>query len=94
MLTVVGDSIVENCRAKGWRLLASNVRTNHVHVVVAAAASPERIMGSLKIQSTRDLRLGGLVAPGRRVWTHRGSKRYLFHPRDVERAINYVRHWQ
>jgi hypothetical protein len=43
---VVSETIEEHWRRRGWELLALNVRSNHVHVVVGFAdAAPEVMMG-------------------------------------------------
>jgi len=58
---VIGRTITDVCAHREWQLLAVNVRTNHVHVVVAAGAPPERVMTSLKSWSTRRMVAAGLV---------------------------------
>ncbi|HET6442189.1 MAG TPA: transposase [Phycisphaerae bacterium] len=80
----------ETCAARGWRLLAAHVRETHVHVVVAAAETPERVMTSLKAYASRGLNEAGFDAPGRKRWTRHGSTRYLWHETAVEQAVAYV----
>jgi alpha-D-ribose 1-methylphosphonate 5-triphosphate synthase subunit PhnG len=46
-------ALIERCSIQHWSLLAAHVRTNHVHVVVDAAASPERVMNDLKSYASR-----------------------------------------
>jgi hypothetical protein len=41
---VVEEAIREVCAHRGYQLAAVNVRTNHVHTVVAAACKPEPVM--------------------------------------------------
>lgn len=82
--------IREVCRFRGYRLLAANVRTNHVHVVIAAAVAPEKIMNDIKAYSTRRLREEGLVVSEGKVWVRHGSTRYLWKPVEVSGAVNYV----
>ena len=43
MRRVVRDTIVEDCRHRGVRLIALNVRASHVHVVVSAAMDPGKL---------------------------------------------------
>ena len=88
------SAILETCAFRGWDLLAVNVRTNHVHAVVAGGQPPERILAALKSWATRALIGKGLVISGRRIWARHGSTRYLFKGGDVERAIEYVNNWQ
>ncbi len=80
----------ERCEYAGWTLLALNVRTNHVHIVVTAEAMPERVMSSLKAWGTRRLVSRGLAVPGKSVWARHGSTRYLWQESHVEAAIDYV----
>ena len=92
---VVHDAIVEVCSYRSWPLLAVNVRTNHVHAVVAAQEStPESVMTSFKAWSTRHLREAGLVGRATRVWSRHGSTRYLWSEPAVQGAIVYVVDWQ
>ncbi|MBA4180319.1 MAG: hypothetical protein C0506_07000 [Anaerolinea sp.] len=60
---LVESSIRQSCALRGWELMALNVRTNHVHVLVAAGGGPERVLVSLKAWATRDLR--GRASQGR-----------------------------
>src|SRR4051812_32026013 len=53
---LIHRTIAQVCEARGWRLLAVNVRTNHVHVVLSGCGAPEPMMTALKAWSTRVLR--------------------------------------
>ncbi len=88
--TVVDESIRKSCDVRGFRLLALNVRSNHVHVVVAAQEKPEKILTRFKRFSTRALRGKGLVGNNRKIWSRGGSRRYLWKRRYVDLAIDYV----
>lgn len=90
----VEAAIREVCVCRGFQLYAVNVRTNHVHVVAAAACRPERVMNDFKSYSTRQLRQRGLLPEGFKPWSRHGSTRYLWKPRHVEAAINYVLYGQ
>jgi len=83
-------AIRERCRFMGWGLIALNIRTNHVHVVVTANESPEKVMTSFKARCTTAMRRTGLVGPEARVWTRHGSTRRLVTPYAIERATVYV----
>jgi len=88
---VVATTIDEHSRLRGWEVLAVNVRSNHVHVVVRfAGIAPETMMGQWKAWSSRRLREAGVIAPGRSVWTNHGSTRYIWRERDLEGAVGYV----
>ena len=53
---VVLDTIREVACHRNWRLLGCHVRTNHVHIVVAASAKPEKIMSDFKAYASRRLK--------------------------------------
>lgn len=87
---IVGDAICEVCRVRAWTLVALNVRTNHVHLVVSAAAPPRLMMTSFKAWATRALRQARLADGSRRLWTESGSARLLWRERDVLGASSYT----
>ncbi len=86
----VARAVHERCEHAAWVLLAINVRTEHVHLVVRSGEAPEVVMGSLKSWATRALVAGGLRERGQRVWTRHGSTRYLWTEESVEQACRYV----
>ena len=67
-----------------------HVRTNHVHVVVEAPVTPERVLIELKAYASRKLNESGLDTSERRRWSRHGSTRYLWQREEVEAAIVYV----
>ena len=87
---MVGEAIRETVDIKGWRLICSNIRTNHVHVVLDTPADPDRAMNSLKSWATRRMREAGVAAASARVWTEGGSTGYLWTSDAVEAASRYV----
>ncbi len=87
---VVLDALLERCQALHWTLLAAHVRTNHVHMVVEAEASPERVMNDVKSYASRCLNHTGLDEPARKRWARHGSTRWLWKPEHVSAAIRYV----
>ena len=86
----VGEAIRRVCAIRGYKLIAISVRTNHIHVVIAAAASPDKVLGAFKANATRELREAGLIGSDTTVWSRGGSKRFLWKPINVERAVNYT----
>ena len=84
----------EVCLARGYVLLAINVRTNHVHVVTSAACKPEPLLNAFKSYATRKLRQLGLISEGTKLWGRHGSTRYLWKELQVEQAISYVLYGQ
>jgi REP element-mobilizing transposase RayT len=92
---VVERSIREVCKHRNWRLLAVNVRSKHVHVVVAAPEhTPERVMNALKSWSSRRLNESFPQLARRNWWTRHGSTRWINHEDDAQSAIHYVCHQQ
>src|SRR5207245_7241741 len=79
---------------RGWTLLAAHARTNHVHIVVVADQSPERMMNDFKSYASRKLNGANVDPPEPRRWTRHGSTRYLFTPEEVAGAVRYVVHEQ
>lgn len=86
----VHAAIKEVCAHRKWTLLALHVRTTHVHAVVAATATPEKILTDFKAYATRRLRKESLATADTRVWSHHGSTRYLWKNNDLTEAIDYV----
>jgi len=76
--SVVESAIKEVCDHRKYGLYAVNVRTNHVHVVVAASVKPEHVMNSFKSYATRKLRDVSLLDTKLKPWSRHGSTRYLW----------------
>ena len=91
---LIKEAIKEVCNFRGYRLLALNVRTNHVHVVVSAARKPESIAEEFKKFSTIKLRNTGNLHKNKKLWSRGRSRKYLWKQRDVDSAINYVLYGQ
>jgi len=87
---VVEAAIREVCEHRGYWLRAINVRTNHVHTVVAALTKPEPILQAFQAYATRKLREKGLLPRHIKPWSRHGSTPYLWKERHVERAMEYV----
>jgi REP element-mobilizing transposase RayT len=83
-------AVLQHCEYRCWPLLAAHVRTNHVHVIVDAPLSPEKVLNELKAYASRRLNQIGLDTPDRRRWARHGSTRYLWNRDDVGAAIQYV----
>jgi REP element-mobilizing transposase RayT len=92
---IIRETISAHCRNRCWDLMAVNVRTNHVHVVVGyAGIDPETMMGQLKAWSSRRLREAGLVKLDTPVWTRHGSTQYIWESRSIPAAVAYVEEGQ
>jgi len=88
--SVVFDSIRRAAKFRGWHIHALDVRSNHVHVVIAAGnqASGE-VMRVLKAYASRELTQSVSSRKGP-WWTRQGSKRQLFTDSAVAAAVRYV----
>ena len=87
---VVDATIREVCNYKQWTLLAINVRSNHVHTVVIANATPESVMNCFKRYASRHLHEQHLFYKTATIWTRHGSTRYLNDQRSIDNAVRYV----
>ncbi|HSE97907.1 MAG TPA: transposase [Blastocatellia bacterium] len=86
----VEKAIRETCDLRNWLLHAINVRTNHAHVVVSVGETrPEFVLNAFKANATRQMRQDGCWQQ-HTPWADKGSQRYLWTERSVERAIDYV----
>jgi REP element-mobilizing transposase RayT len=81
-------AVFELCSVRKWHLFALHVRTNHVHAVVQADCRIDLVMDNLKRWSTRRLRESGFSAP--KIWTLKGSGKYIFKPEKLLEKIHYV----
>ena len=90
----VEAAIRETCEFRKWSVLALNVRTNHVHIVVSANRDAELVLVALKANATRQLRQDGLWPHCFSPWARKGSERNLWNHRSVARAIEYVLYGQ
>jgi REP element-mobilizing transposase RayT len=87
---VVLKTIREVCTHRSWRLHAVHVRSNHVHILLNAPISPEKVMSDLKAWCSRRLRETFQEDADRDRWTQHGSTRYLNDMKSLEAAIAYV----
>ncbi|NOZ40535.1 MAG: hypothetical protein GXP24_09950 [Planctomycetes bacterium] len=86
----VEQAIAGVCEYRAWELLTIHVRTNHVHVVVAAPVDPEKVMNDFKVWATRKLRKAKLFDADAKIWSRHGSTRYLWDERAKEDAGHYT----
>ncbi len=84
-------AVRETCDFRGWVLRASNVRTNHVHIVGSIGeTNPERALNAFKANATRQMRQNNCWQRQYSPWADKGSKRHLWNERSIERAVDYV----
>lgn len=91
---MVDATIREVAGHRGWRVVALNVRTTHVHAVVVGAASPEKMMADFKAYATRRMREAGVIGREVQPWAHHGSTRHLHNEEGFVAAARYVVHEQ
>ncbi|MCC6327114.1 MAG: transposase [Acidobacteria bacterium] len=84
-------AVKETCEQRGWHLIAINVRTNHVHIVVATGTiKPTSLLSAIKANATRVMREDGCWLSPETPWVDKGSRRYLWNDESVARAVDYV----
>jgi REP element-mobilizing transposase RayT len=82
------------CEYRGWRILAIAVRTNHVHVVVAASVPSAKMLNDFKAYATRSLRQNAQWTHEHSPWVDKGSRRNLWNEDHVRAAWDYVENGQ
>ncbi len=92
---LVDETIRKHCTIRGWDLFAVNVRTNHVHLVVAGYRDPDEIMSQFKAWCSRRLKQHQRDvdpdSPERtRWWTEGGSTQWIDDEEHLTNAIHYV----
>jgi len=87
---IIRRTVHEVAERRGWTVHASNVRSNHVHIVVTADRPVERAMNDIKTWCSRRLIEAGIYPPGTRVWVRHGSTRYLWKTSELNDACRYV----
>ena len=91
MRRAVEKAIRELCEKRGWRLLAINVRTNHVHVVIGIGGkNVDQVLIALKANSTKQMRSDSCWPNEHSPWADKGSKRKLWNERSIANAVDYV----
>jgi len=83
-------AILTVARHRGWRVWAAHVRTNHVHVVVSADCTPEKVLEDFKAWASRRLRVTLGEDADRDRWTQHGSTRYLWDEASAWEKVEYV----
>ena len=87
----VRECLLDTAAYCGWHVHALDVRSNHVHIIVAAQdTAPGEVMRVLKSYASRALNRSR-PRRGGRWWTRQGSKRRLFSDEALAAAVRYVR---
>ena len=91
----VENAIRETCSIRDWSLFAVNIRTNHVHTVVATGGKAgELALNAFKANATRQMREDGCWRSERSPWADKGSCRRLWNENSISNAIDYVLYGQ
>jgi REP element-mobilizing transposase RayT len=90
MIKVVRSAVLEVCDYRRWQIIRGNVRTNHVHLLVMAAAKAEKVLGDFKRYATRRLRADKLLTADQPVWTDGGSTIYVWNKASADRIERYI----
>ena len=86
----VESACQSHCDHRGWRLLAVNARTNHVHVVAVVDVNPQKARDQLKANCTQALRKQSEPLIRDRTWTRGGDCHVLESDDAVTAAVKYV----
>ena len=87
----IEKAIRDTCVKRNWTLLAINVRTNHVHIVVCIGSKKPKIaLIALKANATRQMKEEGLWNHDHSPWADKGSKRNLWNEKSIREACDYV----
>ena len=84
------SAIRETCSIRDWTLFAENVRTNHVHVVVAATVPSRRIAAVLKANATRAMRNARCWTSDESPWSRGASAKRVWTELELEAVVRYV----
>ena len=93
---IVDQLLVEACARLGWVLQARNVRSNHVHVVVSAAADGKQVRSRLKALASMRLSEHAGLDPAagtdgaRKWWTEKGNIEEVWDDRHLDASVVYV----
>lgn len=87
-------AVRELCERRKYHLRAINARSNHVHSVVSVRAKPERLVDAFKAAATKRLREEKLFPKELQIWSRGRSRLYVWKPRHVVKAVEYVLYGQ
>jgi REP element-mobilizing transposase RayT len=91
---ILKQTILDVCENRDWLLLALHVRKEHLHAVLHAKTSSERVWNDFKSYGSRRLNKNGYDHEKRKRWTRGGSGIFLWETDQVQSAIRYTLHRQ
>lgn len=87
---IVQGQILETCTYRGWLHIASECRSNHVHIVIGASdCHPNKMRDDIKAWCTRRLREQSRPSQ-KHWWAERGSNRYVWNEESLATVVQYV----
>ena len=86
----VENVIREHAAIRGWNLHAVAVRSNHIHVVVSAAAAPKLVRDQFKANATRVLKQFARPIENDKVWTKGGDIEFIDTEDELDNVVAYV----
>lgn len=92
--TVVAQAISTHAGFKQWEILAIEVRSNHVHLLIRSSTPPEAVMTSCKRWATKALRETSLLGKDAKAWTRHGSTRWINDEDSLIKAFQYITEFQ
>ncbi len=88
---LVENQVRETCERRKWICHAVHCRTNHMHVVVGSfETSPKKVRADLKAWCTRRLKDDALPAKSADWWAERGSIRWVFDDKGLDKVVSYT----
>jgi len=87
---IVLNTLKEVAVHRNWNLLAAHVRSNHVHVLINAIDSPEKLLNDFKAWSSRRLSEAFSEPNVTKRWTRHGSTIYLWTEDQLGDKLKYV----
>jgi len=89
--SAVENEIARLCDFRKWKLWNTNVRSNHVHIVVSAPEyNGAKVRDQIKANCTRVIRQGWPVFINRPVWTVGGDWQCVNSEDELEQVILYT----
>ena len=87
-------TVIKTChrhaKIRGWVVHAIDARSNHVHLVVTAAAEPKKVRDQFKANATRALREMANPTTNMKIWTRGGDVEVVEGDEQLDQVVFYV----
>ena len=85
------QSIKYTCIYFDWPLIAANVLSNHVHILLRAEENVDKILMKLKSYATRELKVADdTLFSRKKFWARHGSTKYIWFQEHLLPTFYYV----